>query len=127
MARRGARAVGSAGVVLDQDLDVGRPELAEREIGGVLHRLRDLSGIAGRRQREQQGDLDRTGAEDLAGYWAVRDRRMGRAIAEHDGAARGNKHGDKHGAEDAENAVRTGKSRPLHQSSPLPLQNAYNQ
>ena len=58
-ARRGARAVRRAAVVLDQDLDAGGLEFAEREVGGVPEVLRDLAGIAGRRQRQEQRDPDR--------------------------------------------------------------------
>ena len=52
------RALRAAGVVLDQELDVGILEFRERHLGGVLHRLRGDAGIARCRQRQDQADLD---------------------------------------------------------------------
>ena len=70
-----ARAVRIAAIVLDQQLDVRIVEFGEREFGGVLHRLRREPGIAGRRQRQDQRDLDLASADLAAGL-----RRRGQAI-----------------------------------------------
>ena len=51
-------AVRIAGVVLDQKLDIRIGEFGERHLGGVAHRLRREPGIARRRQRQDQRDLD---------------------------------------------------------------------
>ena len=61
--RRLLRAAGGAAVVLHQKLDVGIVEFGERHLGGVAHRLRRRAGIALRRQRQDQRDLDLPGAD----------------------------------------------------------------
>ena len=51
-------ALRSAAVVLDQELDIRILKFGERQFCGVAHRLRGDGGIAGRRQRQQEPDLD---------------------------------------------------------------------
>ena len=58
------RALRAAAIVLDQKLDVRVLEFRQRHLGGVLHRLRGDAGIAGRRQRQDQPDLDLAVAGD---------------------------------------------------------------
>ena len=58
------RALRVAAVILDQELDVRILEFRERHFGRVPHRLRGDGGIAGRRQRQQQADLDLAVAGD---------------------------------------------------------------
>ena len=57
------RALRIAGVVLDQQLDVGVLEFRQRHFGGILHGLRRDAGIARRRQRQDQPDLDLAAAD----------------------------------------------------------------
>ena len=61
--RRALRALRAAAVVLDQELDVRALELDQRQFGGVAHRLRRNAGIARARQRQEQPDADRPGAD----------------------------------------------------------------
>ena len=61
--RRLLRAAGVAAVVLHQKLDVRAVEFGQRHLGGVLHRLRHGAGVAAGRQRQDQADLDRAGAD----------------------------------------------------------------
>ena len=59
-----ARALRTAGVILDQKLDIGILEFRQRHLGGVLHGLRGDAGIAGGRQRQDQSHLDLPGARN---------------------------------------------------------------
>jgi len=68
---RGLRALRTAGIVLDQKLDIGILEFRQRHFGGVLHRLRGNPGVTRSRQRQEQPDLDLTAAD--------RQRLLGRA------------------------------------------------
>ena len=56
--RAGLRGLRHAGVVFDQQLDVRILEFVERHFRRVLHRLRGDAGVARRRQRQDQADLD---------------------------------------------------------------------
>jgi hypothetical protein len=66
--RRLLRALRRAAVVLHQDLDIGIVEFEQRHLGCVLHRQRDAAGIALRRQRQDQRDLDGAAADQRAGW-----------------------------------------------------------
>ena len=62
-----ARPVRGRMVVLDEDLDVGRAGFGIGEVSRVAQRLADEAGLAARRrQRQDQRDLDRAGADRVA-------------------------------------------------------------
>ena len=61
--RRLLRAARGAAVVLDQELDVRAVEFGQRHLGRVLHRQRHGAGVAAGRQRQDQADPDRAGAD----------------------------------------------------------------
>ena len=61
--RRLLGAARGAAVILDQELDVGAVEFDQRHLGGVLHGLRGDAGVAASRQRQDQPDLDLSGAD----------------------------------------------------------------
>ena len=50
-------------VILDQKLDVRVLEFRQRHLGRVLHRLRGDAGVARRRKRQDEPDLDLPGAD----------------------------------------------------------------
>ena len=52
-------------MILDQELDIRILEFRQRHFGGVAHRLRGEPGIACRRQRQDQPDLDLSGPDRL--------------------------------------------------------------
>jgi len=59
----GLCALRGAAIVLHQELDVGIAEFGERHLGGIAHRLRRKACIAGTRERQDERDLDLTGAD----------------------------------------------------------------
>ena len=40
--------IGVAGIILNDELDIGRIELRERHFGGIAHRLTGKAGVASR-------------------------------------------------------------------------------
>lgn len=61
--RAGLSALRRAGVVFDQVLDIRVLELGQRQLRRVLHRLRGEPGAALRRQRQDERDPHRAGAD----------------------------------------------------------------
>ena len=84
--RRGSRALRGAAIVLHDELDIGRAEFREREIGGVFHGLRDGARIAARAERQNERDARRRSAERRrldAGFARLGLNRRAFVLAEH--------------------------------------------